>query len=297
MTILVTGVTGKTGRRVVESLVSRGVGVRALVRDLERGKLATLGMTVELIQGDFNKPETIADAAKGCEGMFLVSTDSERQVSQEITSAKVAIEAGIQHIVKLSSSDAGQRPYAWSVAHAEIEESIAEMDVGFSFLRPHYFMQNYFSLLKAAANGQITLEAPASDGTIGAIDAHDIGECAAVLLASGKPLGTHALLTGPENVSMDRVARAFANAVGRQITFVDLEPAEYRAQLESEDAESAGDIADVFSEVRVGTMAVQTNEVELITGNAARSIEQFALANVESINRAIAAASSAHTTT
>ena len=38
MTVLVIGVTGKTGRRVVESLVIRGVGVLAIARDLERGK-------------------------------------------------------------------------------------------------------------------------------------------------------------------------------------------------------------------------------------------------------------------
>ena len=46
MTVLVTGVTGLVGGLAARSLVARGMGVRALVRDLERGRLALLGMGV-----------------------------------------------------------------------------------------------------------------------------------------------------------------------------------------------------------------------------------------------------------
>ena len=297
MTVLVTGVTGLVGGLVARSLVARGVGIRALVRDLERGRMALLGMDVEIVTGDFDRPETVAAAASGCEGMFLVSSDGDRHVEKEITAARSAIEAGVTHIVKLSSSDAGQRPYAWSTAHAEIEEAIGQMDVGYSFLRPHYFMKNFFSLLKVVSasasndNQAVTLEAPAGDGTIGAIDAYDIGECAAELLASRAPIGTHALLTGPENIPMTRVAEAFGAALNRDIGYVNLDPSDYRAQREVDDPGGAGDAAGMYEEVRVGTMAVQSDGVEKITGNVPRSIEEFAAANVDAIEVAITAAS------
>lgn len=291
MTVLVTGVTGKTGRRVVESLVTRGVGVRALVRDLERGKMATLGMAVELVLGDFDNPESISAAAEGCDGMYLVVADGEDQVRQEIGAARLAIEAGVEHIVKLSSSDAHQRPYAWSVAHAAVEDAISVMEVGYSFLRPHYFMENFFSRLKVGSIGLATLEAPTNDGKIGAIDSYDIGECAGALLASGKPTGGHSLLTGPENISMSRVAEAFSTAIGRHISYVNLDAADYRRKLEADDPTNNDDVADVYEEVRVGTMALQSSLVERITGTPARSIEQFAVANVDAINAAIDAAS------
>ncbi|MBO03727.1 MAG: hypothetical protein CL731_01735 [Chloroflexi bacterium] len=102
MKVLVTGVTGKTGRRVAESLVSRGVGVRALVRDLGRGKLATVGMGVELALGDFDEPESIVSAVEGCSGAFLVSQDNPNQVEQEVNFARQAADSGVRHIVKLS---------------------------------------------------------------------------------------------------------------------------------------------------------------------------------------------------
>ncbi|NQW20365.1 MAG: NmrA family NAD(P)-binding protein [Chloroflexi bacterium] len=287
MTVLVTGVTGKTGRCVAESLVTRGVGVRALVRDIERGKMATLGMGVELVLGDLDQPVMIAAASVGCEGMYLISSDSERQVDQEISVARTTIASGVQHIVKLSSSDAGQRPYAWSVAHAEIETAVMRMDAHYSFLRPHYFMQNYLSLLNVDIEGVITLEAPANDGEIGAIDTYDIGECAAALLDSGTSLQSHSLLTGPENISMNRVAEAFSNATGRKIRYVNLDVSDYQRELEENSPKSAADISGVYGEVRVGTMAVHTDNVERLSGKKPRSIDEFSETNAGMINAVI----------
>jgi hypothetical protein len=153
-------------------------------------------------------------------------------------------------------------------------------------------MQNFLSLLVVDENGVVTLEAPAGAGTIGAIDAYDIGECGAKLLATGEPLNAHAVLTGPENIPMRRVAKAFGGAVGADFSYVDLDPLEYRVLHEAEDPGSTDDIVGVYAEVREGTMAVHSGDVECITGSSPRSIEQFAAANVDAINAAIASASS-----
>ena len=283
MKVLVTGVTGKTGRRVVESLVSRGVGVRALVRDLGRGKLATVGMGVELALGDFDEPESIVSAVEGCSGAFLVSQDNPNQVEQEVNFARQAADSGVRHIVKLSSSDAGQRPYAWSVAHAKIENEIRNIGVPYSFLRPHFFMDNYLSLLKIESKGDVILEAPAGEGLIGAIDSFDIGECGAQILSNGNALNDHVLLNGPENISMYRVAEAFSNACNKSIRYVDMDMNQY-----SSDPEIDPDVADVYQEVQDGTMAVMSDNVETITGKRPRTIEQFAKANVEAIEAVFA---------
>ncbi|MBC7972617.1 MAG: CIA30 family protein [Verrucomicrobia bacterium] len=59
-TILVVGATGGVGKRVVQQLRDRGYPVRALVRDLERGK-AMLG-DVESIDADITLAETLTPA-------------------------------------------------------------------------------------------------------------------------------------------------------------------------------------------------------------------------------------------
>ncbi|MBW4580008.1 MAG: CIA30 family protein [Tildeniella nuda ZEHNDER 1965/U140] len=57
-TVLVVGATGGVGKRVVQQLRDRGYPVRALVRDLERGK-TMLGDDVGIIDADITIPETL----------------------------------------------------------------------------------------------------------------------------------------------------------------------------------------------------------------------------------------------
>ena len=55
--ILVAGATGGVGKRVVRRLVQRGVQVRSLVRDAQRGR-AMLGDQANLVEADLTIPET-----------------------------------------------------------------------------------------------------------------------------------------------------------------------------------------------------------------------------------------------
>ncbi|MGF1513427.1 MAG: NAD(P)H-binding protein [Elainellaceae cyanobacterium] len=61
MKAFVAGATGETGRRIVQTLVDRQIPVRALVRDLDKGR-SILPATVELVVGDVLKPDTLSDA-------------------------------------------------------------------------------------------------------------------------------------------------------------------------------------------------------------------------------------------
>ncbi len=61
MKAFVAGATGETGRRIVQALVERQIPVRALVRDLDKGR-SILPAAVELVVGDVLKPDTLADA-------------------------------------------------------------------------------------------------------------------------------------------------------------------------------------------------------------------------------------------
>jgi uncharacterized protein YbjT (DUF2867 family) len=65
MKVLVVGATGQTGKRIVQELVQKNIPVKALVRDLNKGK-QLLPATVELIQGDVLKPELWANQIQDC---------------------------------------------------------------------------------------------------------------------------------------------------------------------------------------------------------------------------------------
>jgi uncharacterized protein YbjT (DUF2867 family) len=61
MKAFVAGATGETGRRIVQELVQRNIPVRALVRDLEKGR-QILPAEAELVVGDVLQPESLKQA-------------------------------------------------------------------------------------------------------------------------------------------------------------------------------------------------------------------------------------------
>ena len=281
--ILVTGATGLAGGLVTNSLLARKQSIRLFVRDEQKAQKLFPGDVAEIVRGDYDDPESLRRAMSGCDSLFLVSADNPRQVQQEQDAASIAVEQGVTHIVKLSSSDAGQRPYNWSVAHADIEEHIRNLGVGFSFLRPHFFMSNYFSLLGKTLDGNHRLRVSAGNGRITAIDPFDIGECAAELLSIRPPLNDHALLVGPGDLTMTQVASIISDATSVPVEFTDVDHTEYEAELTAESPSSGQDVADVYQEVRDGTMVVQSDSVSKILGREPRSFVDFAQDNKRSL--------------
>src|SRR4051812_50003882 len=69
---LITGATGKTAELVIAQLRAKGADVRALVRDVTKAA-ALKKKGVELAQGDFDQPETLARALEGVTSVFLVT--------------------------------------------------------------------------------------------------------------------------------------------------------------------------------------------------------------------------------
>jgi uncharacterized protein YbjT (DUF2867 family) len=109
-TILVTGSTGNVGSEVVKQLVSSFSSsssyqsvIRAAVHSQNKAdKFRQYGKKVEIVNMDYNKPETIAAALNKVGKLFLLMLPS---LDMTDISSKVVREAkknGVQYIVKLS---------------------------------------------------------------------------------------------------------------------------------------------------------------------------------------------------
>ena len=68
--VVVAGATGGTGRLVVKHLIAEGYEVRAMVRNLEKGK-KVLGEDSKLVQADVTEPSTLPPALAGSD--FVIS--------------------------------------------------------------------------------------------------------------------------------------------------------------------------------------------------------------------------------
>jgi len=111
MKAFVAGATGETGRRIVQELVKRGISVRALVRDLEKGR-EILPANIDLVVGDVLKPDSLREAigdstvllcATGATPSFDITGPYKVDYEGTKNLVNVSKEAGVEHFVMVSS--------------------------------------------------------------------------------------------------------------------------------------------------------------------------------------------------
>jgi uncharacterized protein YbjT (DUF2867 family) len=255
--ILVTGATGLNGGELVRKLSSRGVKVRALVRN--RAKAAALEALpgVEVVEGDLSRPESLrAPLAGGTRAMLVTSSDPGMLEVQGIfvTAAK---EAGVQYLVKLSGIMPDvDSPFRFARMHGEIEKRIEASGMQWTHLRPGEFMHSYFRTLPGIlARGELRL--PMADARIACIDVGDIAEAAAKILTTPGHEGKRYPITGPESLSMNEVAEKLSAATGKTIRYVAVDPEDARkAQLSAGLPPFLADgLFELFAERRKGKEA------------------------------------------
>jgi uncharacterized protein YbjT (DUF2867 family) len=227
--ILITAATGQVGRTALKALIGAGTEVRALVRDPSPFE-APEG--VQVVHGDFEDDTSIAKALKGVSVMLLAGRDSPDSVSQHRRVLAQVRQAGVRHVVKLSAIGASPRsPIALMREHHEVDEEVRKGPAGWTFLKPHLYMQN---LLRAAdaVRREGRLAAPMGSNRFPLVDTRDVGAAAAMVLREpAAHAGKEYALTGPVAVSYEEVAKALTAVIGRAVTYEAIAPAEFDARL------------------------------------------------------------------
>src|SRR5919106_4016535 len=149
-TILVTGATGSVGSEVVNQLskLDAPVRIKAAVHSIQNTKKALRDNNeIETVPIDYNKPETLREALREVDKLFLLSRDSPTMV--ELTSNVIteARNTGVKHIVRLSAKGADLKAESPSLRmHRQVEEIVEESGIPYTILRPNEFMQNFINL-------------------------------------------------------------------------------------------------------------------------------------------------------
>ena len=276
--ILVTAATGQVGRAAARALLASGAGVRALVRDPAK---ATGLDGAELVQGTFEDEDALARALRGVTTLFLAGRDSPAYVEQIGRVADAAEHAGVGHIVALSAIGAAEAsPVALFRDHWEVEQRVRRGPVGWTFLRPHLYLQNLLRAAEAVReHGRLT--APLGTLELPLVDTGDVGAAAAVALASpGDHAGRTYLLTGPAAESYAAVAAALTRLTGRAVAYCAIAPEAYLATLLADGVPEwrAQDLAFIASAYAPADNVVAP-DLPLLLGRPARSLESFLDAN------------------
>jgi NAD(P)H dehydrogenase (quinone) len=216
----VTGITGRVGSTVARSLLSACQPVRAVVRDRSKGTAwAQLGCEIAI--ADLSDTEALTAAFKGAAGVFALvppvfdPAPGFPEATGFINSLRAALaRAKPEKVVALSTvgADAPQ-PNLLNVL-SRMEEVIGALPMPVTFLRAAWFMENAAWDTVSATNGLIQSYLQPLDRAVPMVSTDDVGRAAAALL-QGRWEGKRVVdLEGPQRVSPNALAAAFAKVLG-----------------------------------------------------------------------------------
>lgn len=254
--VLVTGPTGKIGRRVVARLEGDGRRVRAASRSSET-------------RLDWADPGTWPAAFAGVGPVFLLPPEVAVDVEPL---ADVLAAADLERVVLLSARHPEQGGDGFVPS---FETAVEESGVPAVVLRPSWFVQNFTEGMFAPdlAGGSLTL--PVGEGLEPFIDVADIADVAVAALTSSAHDGRTYELSGPELLTFAQAVDRVGAATSRELRFVPASVEEWAAAAADELPPSAVELmVNLYSAIRRGDNGHLSTGVQEALGRTPRTIEQ-----------------------
>jgi nucleoside-diphosphate-sugar epimerase len=105
--IVVTGATGLSGSIVIREFARHKTPLRALVRNRARARALETLATVEFVEADMLRPETLGAALDGVDRVLMISSPDPQMVETQCTFIDASKKASVRHIVKFSGAESG----------------------------------------------------------------------------------------------------------------------------------------------------------------------------------------------
>ncbi|MFJ4783611.1 NAD(P)H-binding protein [Streptomyces sp. NPDC088794] len=264
--ILVTGATGKSGRRVVSQLRAKGIPVRAAARNGEH-------------TFDWIDTGTWDTALEGVRSVYIVQLDGTKLVRPFI---ERAARHGVRRIVLASGRGIDDPDYAKDSSGvlegiSDSEAAVRESGLEWTISRPGWFAQNFSEGFFADAVLAGELRLPAGDGAASFVDADDIAAVVVAALTEDRHAGRIYELSGPRAVTLAEAVATISEATGREVRYVPLSVDAYVAELTRQgvppaDAEA---FADIIEPLREGRDAYLSDGVQRALDRPPRTFAEF----------------------
>ncbi len=254
--ITVFGATGAQGGGLVHAILNDAnseFAVRAVTRNVNSDKakeLAKLG--AEVVTADIDDKESMQCALDGAYGAYFVTFfwahfSAEKETAEAKSMAAAAKEAGIKHsvwstledvrtFVPLNNDSMPTLQGKYKVPHfdgkGEGDHFFAEAGIPVTYLMASFYWDNmiHFGMgPKKGPDGKFYLTLPMADKKMAGIAAGDIGKCAyGIFKNPGKFIGKTVGIAGGQ-LTGNEMASALSNALGREVIYNSVTPAQYRA--------------------------------------------------------------------
>ncbi|MGH3644967.1 MAG: NAD(P)H-binding protein [Mycobacterium sp.] len=226
--VLVTGATGKIGRRVVSELTPH-VQVRALTRNAAS---AGLPGVAEITEGDLTDERAMQRALVDVDTVFLLWPLLSAEEAKPVVAA---IARHAKRVVYLSTAGAGdpadRASNAISATHHAVEQSIEGSLAHWTMVRPTSFASNALLNWAGQTRSGDTVRWPFADARLSLIHDGDIAAVIARALLDRALSGRRLLLTGPSAISQKAAISVVGRTINRPLAFEEITVEVAREQM------------------------------------------------------------------
>jgi len=277
MKLLVTGATGKLGRKVMETLLQSVPASRlaASVRHPEKAEdLRARGVDVR--QGDFDRPDTLDAAFAGIDRLLIISADgdNETRIRQHTNAAEAAARAGVKFIAYTSLANASGSKLFLAPPHQAAEEAIRRTGIPYSFLRNNWYLENETASIQGVLAGAPWVTS-AGSGKVGWALREEYAEAAAAVLAGEGHENTVYELSG-KPLTQEELASALGKALGREVPVRQVDDAAYADIMKGAGVPDSviPFLLGIQQGIREGQLDVASSDFEKLLGRPLTPIDQ-----------------------
>jgi uncharacterized protein YbjT (DUF2867 family) len=257
-TTLITGGTGKTGRRVAERLTAMG-------------RATKLGSRSGPVRFDWDDETTWGPALEGCDSAYITFAPDLAFPGAADTIAlfaKTALEAGTTRLVLLS----GRGEEGAQLA----EQMLIESGAVWTVVRCAFFAQNFSESLWVEAVQAGSLELPGNTAEP-IVDLEDVADIVTAALTDDRHIGRLYECTGPRLVTFDEAMKEIGDAIGRDMAFLKVSPQDFAAGLVASGLpdEDAQGLAYLFVDILDGHNSYLTDGVRQALGREPRDFTDY----------------------
>lgn len=229
MRFLVTGGTGSVGAQVVRELAASRHEILVLTRDASKAR--TLPDRVSVVTGDLREPATVRRVFDGVFGVFLLNAVSQTEANEALMAVSAMREAGVKRVVYMSVCHVDRAPWLPHFgAKVGVEFAVRQSGMAWTILRPGNFFQNDYAA-KIELLEYSRYSTPLGRTGVSRVDVRDIAEAAAIALTTSGHEGQTYDIVGPDVMTGESTAQAWARALGRPVTYAGDDLDAWEAQM------------------------------------------------------------------
>jgi NAD(P)H dehydrogenase (quinone) len=280
MTLLITGASGKLGRRAAELVLDRDDRPEVILVTRSPDAVADLarrGATVRF--GDFADPASLPSAFAGAERMLLISTHEvgAERVATHLAAIDAAREAGVRHVVFTSFvNPTVANPAGVAPDYVATEDHLAASGLEWTFLRNAAYAEWQIPDGRAECFPECNwaletgvLRSNRGDGKVAYVSREDCAAAAAAVLRGGAEHAGRAYdITGPELIGESQLAELYAQIGGRAVATEPVSDAQYIEGLVAAGVPQfvAGLLSSFNVATRLGALEALSTAVTDLTG-------------------------------